>query len=127
MKDSGKVLLFSVVIIVANLIFWGGLMYVENILIDYPIALLGLEKYEDGARLFLYAFWVIVFAYSFQWYKQKRKEKNHKKKFEYLKHGFRSGKVIGLEGDGWDLSLDELKELNSLKNQYINEKTGEEE
>ena len=72
MRDSGKVLLFSVVIIVANLIFWGGLMYVENILIDYPIALLGLEKYEDGARLFLYAFWVIVFAYSFQWYKQKR-------------------------------------------------------
>ena len=75
MKYLGEVLLLSIGIILVNLVFFGGLMYVENILIDYPIAFFGLEEYDEEARFGLLIFWVLVLAYSANWYKQRRERK----------------------------------------------------
>ena len=63
-------------------------------------------------------FFILIFYiyFLFNKYREKQKNINHQKFFEETSEGFRKGKIIGYEGNRF--SLDELKHLNKIKEEF---------
>jgi len=63
-------------------------------------------------------FFILIFYiyYLFHKYREKQKNIKHQKFFEEIAKGFRKGKIIGYEGNGF--SLEELEHFNKMKEEF---------